>query len=401
MNQTKEVNDADRQVGEAPGPSVLDAEGGLRWGEGVRFRLKRTLSPFPASDGSLYLIRNGSEEDFVVPDPTPRDLVVLETLAAGFVDQAELSLACERRGLDSEGIERAIADLDAAGLLEWRRRRDPLDPERRERFDRQLIYFADVGRAGICAAEEAQLRLARSTVVILGCGGLGSWVACGLTCAGVGELVLIDDDRVELSNLNRQLLFGDADVGSAKTATAKRALQAHDSRVGVRTVERRVRGPEDLEDVLEGADLLIATADWPPFELPRWVNRACLRAGVPYLTGGQFLPLSRVGPTVIPGETACLECEERRIRRDFPLYDEMAEFRTANPPTAATVGAACGTVGSMLATEAIHLLSGVVEPASLGAALILDMRTMEISREETQRDPDCPTCGALAPAASG
>ena len=319
---------------------------------------------------------------------------MLKTLAQGFVDELELGRACEREGLEAAGIAAAVADLDSAGLLERRGPRDPLAPERRERFDRQLIYFSDLAPSGV-AAEECQLRLARARVVILGCGGLGSWTACGLACAGVGELVLIDDDRVELSNLNRQLLFGEADVGERKTEAASRALRGHDSTLKVETVERRVRGPQDLEDVLEGADLLIATADWPPFELPRWVNRACLDAGVPYVSGGQFLPLSRVGPTVIPGRSACLECEERRIRRDYPLYDEMAEFRTRNPADAAAMGAACGVVGSMLAMEAIHLLGGVVEPSTVDAALILDLRTMAIAREETERDPDCPACSGV------
>jgi bacteriocin biosynthesis cyclodehydratase domain-containing protein len=230
-------------------------------------------------------------------------------------------------------------------------------------------------------------------VGIVGTGGLGTWTACGLVCAGLGGLVLIDDDQVEVSNLNRQLLFGEADVGKPKIEAARRALLRHNSGLRVRTVDRRVRGPGGLSDVLDEVDLLIATADWPPYDLPRWINKACLAAGTPYITAGQSLPLSRVGPTVIPGRSACLECEERRHRRTHPLYDELAEFQTANPSDAATVGAACGVVGSMLAMEAIHLLTGAIQPASLDAALVLDLRTMTIVREEVMRDPDCPACG--------
>ena len=224
--------------------------------------------------------------------------------------------------------------------------------------------------------------------MILGCGGLGSWVACGLTCAGVGELVLIDDDRVERSNLNRQLLFGESDVGEAKTEAARRALRETRTRsCGVETVERRVHGPGDLADVLEGSDLLIATADWPAFELPRWVNRACIDAGVPYISGGQFLPLSRVGPTVVPGRTACLECEERRIRRDFPLYDEMASSGPRRRPRQPRRAPAASSARCWRWRRSTCSAARSSPPAS-APPLILDMRTMEMTRERTERDPD-------------
>jgi molybdopterin-synthase adenylyltransferase len=146
--------------------------------------------------------------------------------------------------------------------------------------------------------------------------------------------------------------------------------------------------------VLDGADLLIATADWPPYDLPRWINSACLEADVPYITSGQILPLIRIGPMVIPGRSACLECQERHARGAYPLYDELAEFRTAKPADAATLGASSGVVGSMVAMEAIHLLTGEVTPASVDTALIFDLRTMELTREEVARDPGCTACGS-------
>lgn len=417
MAKRKEVNDADREAGEAAGPGVLDAEGGLSRGQGraaaaaarpqpstpPRFRLKRTLAPFRASDGSLYLVRGGSAEDFVVTDPQPRDAVLLETLATGFADEGGLARTCEQRGVATEGVAQVLEELERLGLLD-REVRSGLDEAERARYDRQLIYFADLAAPGV-AAEELQLRLAEAKVAILGCGGLGSWIACGLACAGVGELTLIDDDRVELSNLNRQLLFGEADIGEPKVEAARRALLEHNSRVRVRAEQRSVRGVDDLRETVQRVDLLMAAADRPPFELPRWVNRACLAAGTPYIAAGQFLPLTKIGPTVLPGRTACLECDERRIRREFPLYDELADFRTANPGDAATIGAASGLAGSMLAMEAIHLLSGALQPASLGCALILDLRTMSLDREEIVADPACPACrearrgpGSQAPA---
>jgi molybdopterin-synthase adenylyltransferase len=361
----------------------------------VEYRLKRSIDAFPASDGELYLLRTGSGEDHVVKDPTERDRAILELLGKGYVTEAGIVDELRRRGVDDDGVGDALADLEQGAFVERAGGGALLSERERDRYDRQLIYFADLAAPGVLA-EELQQRLREATVVVLGTGGLGSWTACGLACAGVGSLVLVDDDRVELSNLNRQILFGERDVGGLKVERAKRALRAHNPEIAVRAVERRVRGPRDLDDLVDGASLVITVADWPPYDLPRWVNRACVEAGVPHVSAGQRLPLNRVGPTVVPGESACLECEERGIRRDYPLYDELAEFRTAHPVDAATIAPASGIVGSMLAMEAIHLLTGLARPSSQGAVLLFDLRTLVVKREEIARDPDCPLCGGLA-----
>ena len=361
----------------------------------TEYRLKRSIDAFPASDGSLYLLRTGAGEDYVVEDATARDRVILELLGKGYVSEAAIVDELRRRGVDSVGVGDALADLERGAVVERAGGGSLLADRERARYDRQLIYFADLAAAGVMS-EELQLRLKRATVVVLGTGGLGSWTACGLACAGVGSLVLIDDDRVELSNLNRQILFGERDVGGLKVEMAKRALHAHNPEIDVRAVVRRVSGPRDLDDLLDGVSLVITVADWPPYDLPRWVNGACVAAGVPHISAGQHLPLNRIGPTVVPGVSACLECEERGIRSEYPLYDELAEFRTAHPVDAATIAPASGIVGSMLAMEAIHLLTGLVKPSSQDAVLMFDLRTLVVTREEFTRDPECPVCGGLS-----
>jgi bacteriocin biosynthesis cyclodehydratase domain-containing protein len=398
------VNHEDQEGHDADDSGGVDLEGGLMAMGGrtsisavrpplsrPRYRLKRSLQPFSASDGALYLLRSGAGEDFVLPNPSRFERALIGLLARGFHDQAALEGQLAADGLPAGDLGDALTTLDELGLLAHSAEAGLLSEAERRRYDRQLIYFGDLAAPGV-PAERLQRRLREATVVVLGCGGLGSWVACGLACAGIGKLVLIDDDRVELSNLNRQLLFGEADIGRPKVVAAAAALSRHNSGLCVEPVRRRVRGPEDLQDLLTGADLVIATADWPPFELPRWVNQSCLESAVPYIGAGQFPPLVRVGPMVIPGVSACLECLERAARRDYPLYGELTGARVADAPPAATLGAASGLVGSMLAMEAIHLLTGGSRPASIDCALIVDLRSMALTREPVQRDPDCPCC---------
>lgn len=353
----------------------------------VLHRLKRSVDCFTASDGTVYLLHDGLGLRFEVPDPTPSDHVVLEMLGSGFVSETEIRERLNSRGLEDASVATSLIELDAIGVTEKRDGPSRLSPQQAERYDRQLIYFADV-----CGpdddADDLQARLSDAHVVILGCGGLGSWAACGLACAGIGKLTLIDDDSVETSNLNRQLLFRESDLGRPKVDAARDSLAAYNSEIELVTFRERVEGPERIAELIADSDLLVGTADWPPYELPRWINTASLDTGVPYLTAGQFPPLIRVGPTVIPGRTSCLECQEREARRDFPLYDELADFRSKQTATASTLGAASGMIGSMIAMEVIHLLTGASPPATLDATVLFDLRTMEATKEVVNRECD-------------
>lgn len=351
-------------------------------------RLKRSVDCFTSTDGTVYLLHDGLDLRFEIPDATPTDRMVLEMLGAGFVSEREIRDRLISAGLEDTSVAVSLVELDAIGMIEKDDGRGMLEPARAERYDRQLIYFADVCGPGETAGE-LQDRLTGSHVVILGCGGLGSWAACGLACAGIGRLTLVDEDIVEVSNLNRQLLFRESDVGRPKVEAARESLAAYNSAMDLTIHRERVEGPDRIAELVADADVLVGTADWPPYELPRWINSACLETGVPYLTAGQQPPHIRVGPTVIPGETSCLECQEGGARRDFPLYDELADFRSRKPATASTLGAASGIIGSMIAMEIVHLVTGASPPATLGAAVMVDLRTMDSTTEAIPRLDGC------------
>jgi molybdopterin-synthase adenylyltransferase len=393
-----EVTDEAPEAGYAGNASLLESEGGLsnRGGRSSepggrppfasrRWRLKRSVDLFEADNGSIYLLRDGAGDDFVVEQAASWERAMLRGLRDGFVSEGDLG------SIPDCQVDQSLAQLRRARLVEECPRDDRLSPRERERYDRQLIYLADLA-GDDASAEELQQRLLRSHVLLVGCGGLGCWTAAGLVGAGVGALTLVDDDVVALSNLNRQILFAESDIGRPKVEVAAAALKRQNRDLDLRLDPHRVGCVEDIARLLCGVDLLIATADWPPHELPRWVNQACLVAGVPHITAGQFPPRLRVGPLVLPHQTSCLECQERQARKAFPLYDEIAEHRARNPATAATIGAVSGIVGSMLAMEAIHLLTGAIRPASVDTALILDLKTMSFSAEKIARDSCCPAC---------
>jgi molybdopterin-synthase adenylyltransferase len=348
-------------------------------------RLKPSVEPFPASTGDLYLLRGDGGHDVVLREATPFVHALIEALAGDGLAESELG----------DEVRTAVDELGEAGLLSREGDAPVLAPEKAARYDRQLHYFADqaAGRGG---AADMQLALGRATVVVLGAGGLGAWTMAGLACAGVGRIVAADDDAVELSNLNRQILYRTCDLGRPKVEVTGEALRGLNPGTEFVGHARRVGCAADVRSLARDADFVVCTADAPIHDIGRWVNAACASLGVPHISAGQFPPRVRVGPTFVPGRTACLACQEHRIRRDFALYDELVAHRQRSAPVAATLGAASGLIGSLIAMEVIHWITGICAPATLGRGLVFDLRDFSTSWELVEPDPDCELgCGTI------
>ncbi len=220
-----------------------------------------------------------------------------------------------------------------------------------------------------------------SHVVIVGVGGLGSPAAMYLAAAGVGSLTLVDDDVVELSNLQRQLAHAEADIGKNKAESAAVTLKEINSEVKVHVVNRRV-GAAELIQLISCASVVLDATD--NFDTRFAINRACLSAGIPLVSGaairleGQVAVFdSRVGTS------PCYEC----------LYKagEGGDLTCADNGVLAPV---VGIVGSMQALEALKLIGGFGEPL-VGRLLLLDASNMQWREMKLPRDPDCAACGTI------
>ena len=350
-----------------------------------RPRIKRTKE-LVTSGGDVFVLRPTEESDLRIEQPDSVARALLHALD-GTRTAAELE-----REFGAERVGDALAVLAGAELLD-----DADDDERvpartLARHDRQLRYFSEVGATAV-APSEYQRRLREARVVMLGVGGLGSWASYALVCCGIGELVVVDHDRVEQSNFNRQILYRERDIGRVKVEAAAEALRAFDSECEVVALERRIGGVADARLAIDGAGVVVNSADWPAHDIERWVNAACFEAGAPFITLSHSPPVGRVGPMYAPGETGCFECQEASYRERFPLYDELVEQRRGRPSPAATLGPVCAFVGGQVALEVIHHLTGLFPPATLGRAHIYDLRTMAVTHEDVPRVPGCRVCG--------
>ncbi|WNI19713.1 ThiF family adenylyltransferase [Actinacidiphila sp. ITFR-21] len=295
----------------------------------------------------------------------------------------------------------AMADLWEAGFVDDAAAQVPPELGDRDpiRYARGVALLRWMDLKPEASAWQAQLRLHRARVVVLGVGGTGGAAAQLLVASGVGHVHAVDPDVVELSNLNRQLLYREKDIGRPKADAAVTALRSLNSDVTVTGQPLEVRGPDDLMTLLaygEGGpyDLLVLGADRPA-EIRRWANRVCLALDLPWVEGGYRGPLVTAGVHV-PGEGPCWECQRagESERRDLRLGPGQSEDAASprmpwNPASAVTAALS----GTLVAHAALALLSGVppMEPGFRYGVNLMDLGDPVIQRHE--RRPDCPACG--------
>jgi bacteriocin biosynthesis cyclodehydratase domain-containing protein len=354
-----------------------------------RPRIKRTIEQLEMPDGDVYLLQASRELTIQITKPDEKERLLLAAL------DGEHTAEQLHEEFGREAVDDVISQLGQLELIEDAADDDRLAPGEVARFDRQLRYFSDIG--GELTPADCQERLREAKVAVLGLGGLGSWSALALACTGIGEMWLIDGDEVEISNLNRQILYTEAELGLPKVECAAARLRAFDSKMRITTEARRLESQADVAEFIAGSDVVIDAADWPAHDLERWCNAACFEAGIPYITMSHFPPIARVGPLYVPGQTGCYACQEAGWRREYPLLDAMIEQRRAKPSPAATMGPACGLIGGHVALDVMHLLTGLAKPSAQGVEHIYDLRTMEVKSSPVVPEPDCPVCGEMEP----
>lgn len=354
-----------------------------------RPRLKRTTERIETPDGDVYLLRPSAGVDVRIENPDAEGLRLL-----GALDGRHQQSGLEHH-FGAEPVADLLAQLGELGLIEDAADDDLIATSTIDRFDRQLRYFSDITTGP--TPSRCQARLADARIVVLGVGGLGGSSAMALACCGVGQMLLVDGDRVEESNLNRQILYSEADIGRPKVEVAAERLSGFNSAMKVEALDERVEGEEQLAEAIVGADIVIDAADWPAHEIEIWANSACFAAGIPYITMSHFPPVARVGPLYVPGKTGCFACQVAAYRRQYPLFDVAIEQRRAKAAPAATLGPVCVLIGGQVGLDVMHLLTGLAEPSTQGVGHIYDLRTMEVEREPVVAEPDCEVCGHLPP----
>nr|NMN93193.1 molybdopterin/thiamine biosynthesis adenylyltransferase [Brenneria salicis ATCC 15712 = DSM 30166]RBP64054.1 molybdopterin/thiamine biosynthesis adenylyltransferase [Brenneria salicis ATCC 15712 = DSM 30166]RLM31152.1 methylcrotonoyl-CoA carboxylase [Brenneria salicis ATCC 15712 = DSM 30166] len=257
------------------------------------------------------------------------------------------------------------------------------------RYSRNHLHYQSCGMD----PEKVQRTLSGKKVLILGCGGIGNHVSAVLATSGVGELILVDDDIVEITNLTRQILFTEQDIGLAKTSVLNRELSLRNSDVKISEIKMCIKGKSDI-DKLPKVDLWIISADEPYYLVP-WLNEWCVEHRQPYINSGYVNDIAVFGPFYIPGKTGCYACNSSvgdLPESDNPSVQEAcaainSNFKVATFPPVNALSAA------MCANDALKFLGDFGEPLSLNRRV--GIWSSELFSEERllEKNPCCKICG--------
>ncbi len=242
-----------------------------------------------------------------------------------------------------------------------------LSPEEKERYQRQLLAWSI----------EDQLKLKESTVLVVGVGGLGSSITIYLTAVGVGKLILVDGEVVELSNLNRQVLYSVDDIGKPKVYVAAEKLRKLNPHVEIKPVKARLT-EELAEELVPKADVVVDALD--NWETRLVLNKVCVKYRKPLVHGGIEAWYGQA-MTIIPGKTPCLQC----------LVPTPPKSRKTPIPV---VPMTPGIIGLIEANEVVKLLLGRGE-LLLNRMLVYDGFRGEFMAIKVSRNPNCPVCSMI------
>jgi molybdopterin/thiamine biosynthesis adenylyltransferase len=243
-----------------------------------------------------------------------------------------------------------------------------LTKDEQEKYARQIM-LKGFGPKG-------QEKLKKASVFIAGAGGLGSSSATYLAAAGVGTLRIVDHDKVELSNLNRQVLHWPADIGQTKVGSAQSKLKQLNPQLKIEAVEEKIT-QANISKLVEGFDLIVDAMDNLPTRY--LLNKAAIEKNIPFFHGAVYGFEGRA-LTVIPGKSACLRCVYRGAvpEETFPV-----------------IGVTPAVIGCIQATEVIKYLVGMGQLLA-DRLLIYDGLNMKFTEFKIKKDPDCPHCGKPA-----
>jgi molybdopterin/thiamine biosynthesis adenylyltransferase len=254
----------------------------------------------------------------------------------------------------------------------------PENVECRELSDEELEYYS----RQVVMAEmgySAQLKLKNSRACVLGVGGLGSVASMQLAAMGVGYLRIVDRDIVELDNLHRQHLYGVDSVGYPKVEAAAKRLHALNPYITVEPLPLSI-SEANAGDIVEGMDVVVDGLDSMAARYA--INRACVKLGVPYVFGAAIATTGNLS-TIVPGETACLEC----------FYGSLDD---AKLPKCGVVGvhpSLVNVIASLEVSEAVRILIGK-QPRLVNRLLYFDLDEMEFNEVSLSTVEGCPVCGA-------
>jgi len=332
-------------------PSVLNKGGGEKKIDISASTLSEAFTKISENMGSEFQRRVLND------DGTPRSLINI------YINGKNMRF--------SSGMQTALKDGDEVYILPAVAGGSELSSRDLERYSRQVM-LEEIGYEG-------QLKLKKAKVCVVGIGGLGNPISTRLVAMGIGKIRIVDRDVIELSNLHRQTMFDESDIGQVKVEAAAKKLKKMNPDVEIEALPVSVNDYTAL-DIVDGCDVVIDALD--SVNARYSINKACIKKNIPFVTGAA-VGVSGQAFTILPKETACYHCV-------FPALDEDSM------PTCSIEGvhpSILSIIGGIEVAEAVKIITGK-KPNLANKILHVDLENLEFVSTRTMKVEECPVCGS-------
>ncbi|HSX03880.1 MAG TPA: ThiF family adenylyltransferase [Rhabdochlamydiaceae bacterium] len=305
----------------------------------------------------------------------------------GFLSPNSVVKAAKVIGKSIEEVQRFCSHLFNEGLLIQYHD----IPEPYERYDRHLNYFSLNGLDPM----KAQNELKKLRFTFLGMGGIGNWIALNLVGLGVKSFQLIDPDVIELSNLTRQILFSEDDVGKFKVDIARQELKQRNRHISIEAIKDKIT-KDSVSQFISDTDFVILSADKPFFSIQKWVNEACVQRQIPLLNVGYAGGEGVMGPLVIPGVSSCLACSGYLEEENYYLQEMKDAEDFAGHFRAPSFGCLNSLISCMASYEIVKFFLRFGECLTMNHLVRINPFNFSIRQISRSKNAACKICQKVA-----
>ncbi|MDR2008068.1 MAG: ThiF family adenylyltransferase [Alphaproteobacteria bacterium] len=310
------------------------------------------------------------------------------------IDEIYSALEKEYKDITKDKILEYISQLDSLYLLEYVKNNNLLSDYELGRYSRNLNFFDSFlkldGNKYL-----AQKKLNDAKVVLLGLGGLGSHVLFDMAAMGIHNIRAIEFDKVEISNLNRQILYTENDIGNYKADIALKRIKEFNSKLNLEIINTKIESQEQLQELIKGYDVVVCVADRPKTLIRSWLNESCVKEGIPFITGGLDTQIAR-WYSYIPRISGCIECWRKNTAEidkesDYILKKHQeTELKGDNAAFVAFVSLIAG----FIIAELTKIITGIAKPIGINNCIEINFNNMQTYIAETwEKRQDCEICG--------
>ncbi len=371
----------------------------------------------PCFTDMFYDVPVGDDVHFVKLEDEREPRLVFDREAHGFVglldgtrtwEQAVAEHRAAYPETSPERLEEVYQRLvDLRLVIEGDLTEPPEDfhPDYFERMERQVRFLAHFETAE-ASRWDFQRRIRDARILLLGAGGTGSQGLLQLAAAGFGHITVVDFDRVEASNLNRQLIYLDEDIGRIKIEAARERILAFNPHIQLNAIREKLGDLDQLKEWMADADLCMCHADVPPILLRDIVNRACIETQTPVMYGGIYADHVNIGPLVVPGQTGCFRCWNELRKSWVPEFEEYLQHilqveaetgaSACNVWLYGTTGPGVGMGMTGIVMDMMRFVSGYAPAVTVGRQIKVNLCTLMSDTIEWPRLATCLACGPAA-----